>query len=139
MESTDSKKSTETLKSTLEDLKKDLKTLSEQSSTLTGSLKNKLTERFELSTGITQMREQVSIGKQNWQLKLAEMDKDELKEFGTNAEIRNAKIDSSFAQTEAIKTFEIILRKLDHEIEIIKIDLRHLNFEREVLQTILMA
>lgn len=108
--------------------------LLEAHSNLTGELISKLQERNSLVIALVEIKENISAKKSEFQLRLSELDKDQLKEFGSNAEIRAAKVEESLKdKLSTLKTFENSLRNLDLEIEILKLQKRHVAFEKDVL------
>jgi hypothetical protein len=71
-----------------------------------------------------------------WQLKLSQMDKEEIKEFGSNADIRNAKIKATMAaEYEQLETKDYQLNELSGQIELLKLKLSDLRMSKEILVT----
>jgi hypothetical protein len=87
-----------------------------------------------LQSQIDETKKELKDQEQVWVLGLAEMDKDQLKEFGSNETIRKAKIEVELKPIiDSLREKESELKSLISTIELAKINIKRFSFEKDVL------
>ncbi|HBY20510.1 MAG TPA: hypothetical protein DEG71_05795, partial [Clostridiales bacterium] len=111
-------------------MKKRLKEVMEQAKTINAEIRQSMIRNTELKNSLDNANFELSMTRNIWLMKLSDMDKDELKEYGTNESIREAKFKKeNEEQLSIIKTVQDRLKINNDNLSLNTHDINDLKFE----------
>jgi len=117
-----------------DNMKKRLKEVMEQAKTINAEIRQSMIRNTELKNSLDNANFELSMTRNIWLMKLSDMDKDELKEYGSNESIREAKFKKeNEEQLSIIKTVQDRLKINNDNLSLNTHDINDLKFEKDCL------